>query len=88
MDFDETVQTLIIYSVFVKYLRKKQEYNGAEYKLFRYFKEPYKSVRREVLYKILFEFGVGMKVIRLTPLCLYGTRSNFGNENMSDTIPM
>ena len=36
MDFDESVQIVIMYSAFVKYLRKKKwEYNGAEYKLFR-----------------------------------------------------
>jgi len=46
MDFDELVQIVIMYSAFVKYLRKKWECNGAEYKLFRDFKVSYNSVRK------------------------------------------
>jgi hypothetical protein len=34
------------------------------------FKKAYDSVRREVLYNILIEFGVPMKVARLTKMCL------------------
>ena len=52
MDFDTTGQLLIIYSAFVKYL-KKWEYNEAVHRLFIDFKKVYDSVRREVLYNIL-----------------------------------
>jgi hypothetical protein len=39
--------------------------------LFTDFKEAYDSVRREVLYNILIEFGVSMKLVRLIKMCLY-----------------
>jgi hypothetical protein len=47
---------LIIYSVFVKYLRKKWEYNEAVHQLFIYFKEAYDSIRREAFYNSLIDF--------------------------------
>jgi hypothetical protein len=34
------------------------------------FKEAYDSVRREVLYNILIEFGVPMELVRLIKMCL------------------
>jgi hypothetical protein len=37
------------------------------------FKKAYDSVRREVLYNILIEFGVLMKLIRLIKMCLNET---------------
>ena len=46
-------------------LEKKWEYNEAVDKLFIDFKEAYDSVRREVLYNILIEFGVPQKLVRL-----------------------
>jgi hypothetical protein len=58
VDFDITGQLLIIYSVFVKYLRKKWECNEAVYQLFIDFKKACDSVRREVLYNILIEFRI------------------------------
>ena len=54
--FDATGRPLIIYSAFAKYFRK----NG---KLFTDFKKAYDSVRREVLYKILIEFGIPKKLV-------------------------
>jgi len=49
LDFDATGQLLIIYSAFVKYLRKKWEYTEEVHQLFTDFKKAYDSVRREVL---------------------------------------
>jgi hypothetical protein len=40
---------------------KKWEYNQTLLELFVYFKEAYDSVRREVLYTVLIEFGILMK---------------------------
>jgi len=40
-------------------LKKEWEYNETVYQLFIDFKEAYHSVRREVLYNILIEFGIG-----------------------------
>ena len=40
------------------------------HQLFINFKKAFNSVRREVLYNILIEFGIPMKVVRLTKMCL------------------
>jgi len=48
VDFDAADQLLIIYSAFVKYLRKKWEYSEAVHQLFIEFKKAYDSVRRGV----------------------------------------
>jgi hypothetical protein len=47
-------------------LEKKWEYNEAIHLLFIDFKKAYDSVRREVLYDILTEFGIPMKLVRLS----------------------
>jgi len=39
------------------------------------FKKAYDSVRREVLYNILIQFGVPMKLVRLIKMCLTETYS-------------
>jgi hypothetical protein len=46
-------------------LEKKWDYNEIVHQLFIDFKKAYDSVRREVLYSILIEFGVPLKLIRL-----------------------
>jgi len=50
VDFDAAGQLLVTYCAFVKYFRKKWEYNEAVHQLFIYFKKACDSVRREVLY--------------------------------------
>ena len=50
-------------------LEKKWEYNEAVHHLFIDFKKAYDSVRREVLYNILIEFGVPKKLVRLIKMC-------------------
>jgi hypothetical protein len=44
---------------------KKWEYNEAVHQLFIDFKKASDSVRREVMYNILIEFGTPMKLVRL-----------------------
>jgi hypothetical protein len=46
-------------------LEKKWEYNEAVHQLFIDFKRAYDSVKREVLYNILIEFGIPKKLISL-----------------------
>ena len=76
MDFDGIGQLLIIHSAFIKYvLEKKLEYNEAVHQLFVDFKKAYDSVRREVLYNLLIEFGIPMKLVRLITMCLNETYS-------------
>jgi len=65
VDFDTTGQTLIIYSAFVKYLKKKWEDNKAVHQIFIYYKKVYDSVRWEVLYNILIQFGIPKKLVRI-----------------------
>jgi hypothetical protein len=56
-------------------LEKKWEYNGTVHQLFIDFKKAYGSVKREVLYNILLEFGVPKKLVRLIKMCLNETYS-------------
>ena len=56
-------------------LEKKWEHNEAVHQLFIDFKKAYDSVRREILYNILIEFGISMKLVRLIKMCLNETYS-------------
>jgi hypothetical protein len=55
---------------FVRFWRKIWEYNETVHQLFVDFKKAYVSVRTEVLYNILIEFGIPMKLVRLITMCL------------------
>jgi len=70
VNFNTTGQLLIISFAFVKYLRKKWENNEAVHQLFLDFKQVYDSVMREVLYNILNESGIPMKLVRLIKMYL------------------
>jgi hypothetical protein len=47
----------------------KWQYSDAVHQLFINFKKAYDSVRRQVLYNILIEFGVPMVLVRLIKMC-------------------
>ena len=80
---------MIIYSAFGKYLRKKWEYSEPVHQLFIDFKKAYDSVRREVLYKILVEFGISRKLVRLIKMSLTETYSRVRvGKNVSDRLPI
>ena len=51
-------------------LEKKWEYHETVYHLFMDFKKAYDSVRKEVIYNILIEFGIPMKLVGLIKTCL------------------
>ena len=55
------------------------------HQLFLDFKKAYDSVRREVLYNILNEFGIPKKLVRLMKICLTETYSRVRvGKNLSD----
>jgi len=59
------------------------------HRLFIHFKEAYDSVRREVLYNILIEFGIPMKLVRLIKMCPPETYSRVRvGKNLSDMFPI
>ena len=66
-------------------LEKKLEYNEAVHQLFIDFKKAYDSVRREVLYNFLIEFGFPKKLVTLIKMCLTETYSRVQvGKNLSD----
>jgi len=70
-------------------LEKKWEYNEEVHQLFIDFKKTYDSVRREVLCKILLEFGIPRKLVRLIKMSLTETYSRVRvGENVSDRFPI
>jgi hypothetical protein len=75
VDFDVIDQLLIRYSAFVRYCRKKWEYNGTVHQLFIGFEKVYDSVRREVLYDIPIDFGIPMKLAWVIRMYLNETYS-------------
>ena len=59
------------------------------HQLFIDFKKAYHSVRREVLYNILIEFGIPMKLARLIKLCLNNICSRvLIGKHLSDMFPI
>jgi hypothetical protein len=56
-------------------LEKKWEHNGMMHWLFIDFKKAHDSIKREVLYSILLEFGIPKKLVRLIKICLNETYS-------------
>ena len=59
------------------------------HQLFIEFKKSYDSVRREILYNILIEFGIPMKKVRLTKMCPTETYSRVRvGKNFSDMLPI
>ena len=61
----------------------------AVHQLFIDFKKTYDSVRREVLYNSLIEFGIPMKLVRLIRMCLNETFSRVRvGKRLSDMFPI
>jgi hypothetical protein len=53
------------------------------------FKKTYDSVKREVSYKILLEFGIPKKLVMLIKMCLNGTYSKIHvDKHLYDTVPI
>jgi hypothetical protein len=59
------------------------------HQLFVDFKKAYDSVKREVLYNILPEFGIPKKLVRLIKMCLNETYNKIGvGKLLSDKFPI
>ncbi|KAJ4430090.1 hypothetical protein ANN_22299 [Periplaneta americana] len=70
-------------------MEKKWEYKGTVHQLFIDFKKAYDSVKREVLYDILIEFGIPKKLVRLIKMCLSETYSRVRiGQFLSDPFPI
>ena len=70
-------------------LEKKREYNEAVNQLFRDFKKAYDSLRREVLYNILNEQWIPMKLVRQIKIYLNETYSRvWVGKHLSDMFPI
>jgi hypothetical protein len=63
-------------------LEKKWKYNETVHHLFIDFKKAYDSVRRKVLYNILIQSGVPMKLVRLIEMCSNETHSKVRKVNI------
>jgi len=75
--------------VYICLLENEWEYNEAVHQLFRDFKKANVSVRREVLYNILTEFGIAMKLARLIKTCLSERYSRVRvGKNLCDMFPI
>jgi hypothetical protein len=84
--FDITDHLLVIFFAFIRYWKKKREYNEPVYHLFKDFKKTYDLVKREVLYNILIEFG---KVVRVIKMCLKETYTKVCiDKYLSGTFPI
>jgi hypothetical protein len=70
-----TGQLLIMYSAFVKHMRKNGKTMNHCISYFIDFKKAYDSFRREVLCNVLIEFDIPMKLVRLIKVCLNETYS-------------
>jgi len=70
-------------------LDKKWEYNEEVHQLFIDYKKAYDPVRRDILYKILIEFGILRKLVRLIKMSLTETYSRVRvGKNVSDRFPI
>jgi hypothetical protein len=85
VDFDAIDHTFCIHQIF----EEKHEYTETVHQLFIDFKKAYDSVRREVLYNILIEFGIPMKQAELIKIFLNKTYSRVQvDKHLPDMFPI
>jgi hypothetical protein len=77
------------FSCICQILEKEWKYNETVHQLFIDFKKAYDSVRREVLYNILIEFGAPMKLVRFFKMCSNKTYSKVRiGKHLSYSFPI
>jgi hypothetical protein len=87
MDFNRSTTDQIF--CILQILAKKWECNKMVHQLFIDFKKAYDSVRWEVLYNILIEYGIPVKLVRLIKMCLNETYSKVCIcKHLSDSFPI
>jgi hypothetical protein len=70
-------------------LKMKWEYNETAHQLFVDFKKSYDSVRRQIMYNILIEFGLRIQQVRVIKMCLKEAYSEVGiGKHLSDNFPI
>ena len=70
-------------------LEKEWEYSEAVHQLFIDFKKAYDSVRKEVFYNIIMQFGIPMKLVKLIKMCLNETCNRVWlGKHLSDMFPI
>jgi hypothetical protein len=68
---------------------EKLECIDTVHQLFIDFKKVYDSLRKEVLYNILIEFGAPMELVRMIKICLSATHIIFRiGKHLSDNFPI
>jgi hypothetical protein len=71
--FDVTDQLLTRFFYIRQIPEKEWEYNETVHQLFIDFKKTYDSVRRKIVYNILIEFWVPIKLVKLISMCINET---------------
>jgi hypothetical protein len=69
--------------------REKWEYNETVHQPFTVFKKSYDSGRKELLYNVLIEFGIHIKLVRLIEMCLKETYSKIRiGKHLFESFPI
>jgi len=68
-------KTQVNYWLYILHSSNAWEYMGIQRRSATDFKKSYDPVRRAVLYNILIEFGIPLKLVRLINMCLNKTYS-------------
>jgi hypothetical protein len=70
-------------------MERNWEYNGTVHQLFIDFGKVYYSIRKEILYIILTEVDIPMKLVRIIKMCLKETYSEVRiGKNLSVAFPI
>jgi hypothetical protein len=87
--FNIAGKLLTIYYANVKCEKKKWEFNWTVHRELLHIKKAYDSVRREVLYNILIDFSIPLKLVWLTEMSVNGNQNEVRiSKHLFDTLPI